>query len=375
MVETSVIILTWNQKDLTIACIHSLLKQKYKDYEVILVDNGSEDGTPEAIKKEFGKKVKVVALKENRGFTGGNNEGVRNCSKSSKYIMLLNNDTIVPDNLLFETVKSIKSSNNIGAVTVPVYNKGMEKETQKMLDNNLSATSNLFTEQITIKIDKKLKNNHFIFYASGTCFLYKKNIVKLPFDEDYFIYSEEIYLGLLLHLLGYNIILCKTTSIFHENSAVKKNSSKKIKNYFKFLGRRNRLYNQLLFFERKTLLKLIPLLFLYNLFETLFDIKNIHIRIKAYFYIIFNLRKVLKKRRKIQKLRKLDDNEFLKKFSCKFVSENRFSNKYLKILSIILNKISKSYCFIFNIRTLEFYPEIQDNYGIKINFDNLINYF
>lgn len=364
MVEISVIILTWNQKDLTIRCLNSLFKQIYKDYEVILVDNGSEDETVQAVKKEFGSKVKIVALKENKGFAGGNNEGVRNCSKESKYIMCLNNDTIVQPNLLSEAIKSIKSSKNIGAVSIAVLNKGLEQINKSMYTNNISATSNLFTDVISISINKKRINNYYFFGVCGTCFLYKKNILDLPFDDYYFAYSEDNYLGLKLRIMDYENIQCKSTYIFHENASVKSKASPAFKRHLVFLGRRNKILNQLLFFEKKTLFKLLPLLLLYHFFENIYDIKNIRIRINVYYDIMKNIKLIKQKRKEIQIIRNINDNKYLKLFSYKFIDETLFQNKLLKFIAIILNTISRFYCIIFKIKLMESSPDIIKKYGV-----------
>jgi GT2 family glycosyltransferase len=364
MTETSVIVLTWNQMDLTIRCLESLLKQSYKDYEVILVDNGSDDGTPDAVKKKFGEKVKVVALPENRGFCGGNNAGVRECSKESKYVMLLNNDTIVPENLLSETVKSIKSRRNIGAVTVPVYTKGMEKAAKESLEKRVSHTSNIFLDCITVFIDKEVKNNNFVFFPCGTCFLYRKEIVELPFDEDYFIYAEENYFGALIRLMGYDVVFCRTTSIFHENSVVKKRSSRKLKRHFAYLGRRNRLLNQFLFFEGMTLLKISPLILFYHIMESAWDAKNILARLKAYYYIIANIGKIREKRRRIRDMRKLRDKKFLRFISCKVMSEGAFGNFALKKIVKAINALFYGYCVLLGIKTIERSPNLRKRLGI-----------
>ncbi len=361
MAETSIIVLTWNQKDLTIRCLNSLLKQKYKDYEIILVDNGSKDGTADAVKKKFGNKVKIVRLSQNRGFCGGNNEGVKNSSKESKYIMLLNNDTVVPDNLLSETVKSIESNENIGAVTVPVYTPGHEEDMEQILSKNISSTGNIFIDCVSIYIDKAIKNNYFTFFPCGTCFLYRKKIIDLPFDKDYFMYAEELYFGALLRLMGYKIIFCRSTSIVHDNSMVKKTASNKLKRYFTYLGRRNRLLNQLLFFEKKTLLKLFPLWILFNLIETIGDFKNFLPRLKAYFYLVLNFRKIMQKHRKIKKLKILSDNEFLGYLSCKFYDAESFTNPFLRKMVSFINKLSFIYCSLVRLNTIERTSEIRRN--------------
>lgn len=364
MVETSVIVLTWNQKDLTIRCLDSLLKQKYSDYEVILVDNGSEDGTAEAVSERFGEKVKVVALSTNRGFCGGNNEGVRSSSKNSKYVMFLNNDTIVPDNLLSEAVKSIRSSVNIGAVSVSFFNKGHEKEFKKLTKEKISSTCNFFGDGVTFMLREDIdNNNNQVFAPCGTCFMYEKELVDLPFDEDYFIYAEENYFGMLLRLMGKDVVICKATSFFHENSAVKKKSSKKNKNYFIYLGRRNKLLNQLLFFEKKTLIKLFPLLMTYNFLETAGDFRNIFKRLKVYFYVISHFSEIKLKRSKIKRMRKINDALFLQNFSSKIYCEYHFKNILFRKTISFLNFLSYHYCNLVGIKTFESSLDIQKKYG------------
>ncbi len=362
MVETTVVVLTWNQKDLTIRCLHSLLKQEYADYEVILVDNGSDDGTPEAITKEFGDKVRVIALSENRGFCGGNNEGVRNSSKESKYVMFLNNDTIVPDNLLSEMIKSIKSDQNIGAVSVPVFNKGIEHEMQKIIDGNVSGTCNFFGDVMNFVMDKSAGNNYPILVPCGCCFVYQKSLVDFPFDDDYFIYAEENYFGMLLRTMGKEVLTCKNTSIFHENSAVKKKSSKSLKNHFNYLGRRNKLLNQLLFFETKTLIKLFPLMFIYHLFESIGDFKNLPQRVHGYLYVLVNINKIREKRTKIKESRLVSDVKFLQNFSGKMYDEHAFSGITNRIVCI-LNWLFLGYCKLFHLKTIEQSLEAKKSYA------------
>lgn len=94
--DLSIVVLNYNGKEFLKGCFHSIFKNTKKiDFEVILVDNASTDGSVEYIKKEF-PKVKIIENKENVGFAKGNNIGVS--MASGKYIIILNNDTIVlPD--------------------------------------------------------------------------------------------------------------------------------------------------------------------------------------------------------------------------------------------------------------------------------------
>ena len=86
----SIVILNWNGKHLLADCLGSVQRQTFRDFEVILVDNGSTDGSVEWVRAEY-PEVRVVPLATNEGFCGGNNAGIR--VARGEYIVLLNNGT------------------------------------------------------------------------------------------------------------------------------------------------------------------------------------------------------------------------------------------------------------------------------------------
>lgn len=91
--KVSIIILNWNGGEIVCKCIESVLKTDYPDFEVILVDNGSTDGSIEKVSKLFEKqpRLHILRLKKNTGFAMGNNIGA--LIAKGKYICFLNNDT------------------------------------------------------------------------------------------------------------------------------------------------------------------------------------------------------------------------------------------------------------------------------------------
>ena len=96
--DLSVCLLTWNGKDLTLACLASLYEHTAGiNFEVIIVDNGSSDGTGEAIREQF-PCVKLIINDRNRGFTVPNNQAIQ--VSSGRYVILLNNDTLFTRNAL-----------------------------------------------------------------------------------------------------------------------------------------------------------------------------------------------------------------------------------------------------------------------------------
>lgn len=120
--DLSIIILNFNVKDLLINCLDSILKNKGQDdnWQVIVVDNASEDGSLEAVKKlrshiGSGNSIEVVENKENLGFSAGNNVGVKKAK--APVILFLNPDTVVVDGAISRSFQFLMSNPDIGAVT------------------------------------------------------------------------------------------------------------------------------------------------------------------------------------------------------------------------------------------------------------------
>jgi hypothetical protein len=135
-------------------------------------------------------------------------------------------------------------------------------------------------------------------------------------------------------------------------------------NYLKFLGRRNKLFNQLIFFRPLTLIKLLPLILVYNLLETIYDFRNIIARIKAVFYVLFHIPMILSKRKYIKEQRKVSDAELLEKMSYRLVSENDFKNPLLRLFGVVINCASYLYCKLLLLKTIEMKQNVVKKYGI-----------
>jgi GT2 family glycosyltransferase len=105
-VDTVVIIVNWNGKHLLSACLKSLSKQNYQNFEIILVDNGSDDKSVAFVQKEF-PKIRIIELLENTGFAKGNNIGISQAlqDKNIENVILLNNDTKVKKDFLDKLIQ------------------------------------------------------------------------------------------------------------------------------------------------------------------------------------------------------------------------------------------------------------------------------
>lgn len=115
--EVAFIVLNWNNYEDTAECLASLEQIKYPNYRVILVDNGSEDKSGEQLQEDF-PWCRHIHNDENVGYTSGINIGIRYALEGdSKYILSLNNDTIVDANFLSPLVKTAETNSNVGIVT------------------------------------------------------------------------------------------------------------------------------------------------------------------------------------------------------------------------------------------------------------------
>lgn len=110
------VILNWNQADLTIDCLESVFRMDYPELSVLLVDNGSDDGTPERVMESY-PMTEVLRLGHNVGYSAGNNVGIEIAlERGADYVMLLNNDTIVAPDMLRILVEVAESHPSVAIV-------------------------------------------------------------------------------------------------------------------------------------------------------------------------------------------------------------------------------------------------------------------
>ena len=118
--RVSIVILNWNSYEVTLDCLLSLRKIDYRNFEVVLVDNGSVDGSPEKL-LENAPEIRLIRNPTNLGFAGGCNVGIRDAIRRGiDYVLLLNNDTIVAPDFLTRLVDVAESEENIGALSPKV---------------------------------------------------------------------------------------------------------------------------------------------------------------------------------------------------------------------------------------------------------------
>lgn len=332
----SIIILNFNGLKFLKDCIDSVLNQTYKNYEIIFVDNASVDESVKFVQENY-KSVKILSLDKNIGFAGGNNRGCE--IAQGEYIVLLNNDTIVDSNWLVELVKEIQKP-NVGVVSSFVKTEGIPEKYYEM-----NGTLNLVGHNIM----RIFSDTTEIFYPNGASMIFRKDEFSPPFDEEYFIYSEDAYFGFRVRFKNKEVKQAINSKVIHLGSQTTKNFKNSFVTYYQ---ERNRILNLLIFFSIKTILKLIPLFLLNATIKLLISLisrrYSLNGLIRAYTYLIFNFRRIRNKRKNLEKsVNFKNENLVLSKMTSKL------TNGESKVEEII-NKISYFYCKIFRIYTYEF---------------------
>jgi len=121
--KVSIITLNWNGLEDTMECLESLKKISYLNYEVVVVDNGSEGNDAQVLEEKFGDYIHLIKNDRNYGASGGHNIAIRYVLKNSNpdYLLLLDNDTVVDPEFLTEMVKVAEAAPAVGIAGAKVY--------------------------------------------------------------------------------------------------------------------------------------------------------------------------------------------------------------------------------------------------------------
>lgn len=311
----SIIIINFNGIDYLKDCFESLRKIDYQNWEVIVVDNGSSDGSVEFLEKykKF-KSLTIIKNSCNLGFAEPNNQGYRQAK--GDYILLLNNDTKVKRDFVKLTVERMAKEPKIGVAQPKIFL--MEKA--GYLDNTgsfITKTGFLKHEGFLEKDSARFNKEKIIFAAKGACMFIKREVIKKVglFDKDFFAYFEESDFCWRVWLTGYKIIYFPGTYIYHKLGATSKKMNQFSINYHSLKNRLASLIKNLEGYN--LLLVLVPhliilgIIALYYLSSLRFD--KTKMVINALWWNIINLRTLIKKRTEVQRFRILGDREIFRK--------------------------------------------------------------
>ena len=212
----SVVVLNWNGREVVERCLQSLQGQTYQPLEIIVVDNASTDDSADLVKKRFSN-VKMIVNERNLGFGGGNNVGIR--ASQGRYIMMLNNDTRLDPACIEELKRSLEKDQRYGACASKIL---LEYE-----DNLIDAAGIVVCpDGLSIGRGRLEKGDQYdeetdVFFASDCACLYRREMLEDIglYDEDFFAYADETDMGWRAQLAGWKCIYNPKAVVYHFHSA------------------------------------------------------------------------------------------------------------------------------------------------------------
>ena len=267
MREVSIVIPNYNGKHFLEDCLKTVFEQNIKDQEVIVVDNGSTDGSLEYLNACPG--VRVIALDKNYGFCRAVNEGIK--AAESDYVILLNNDTEVDKAFASELLNAIKKDEKIFSCS----SKMVQFHNRELMDDAgdyYCALGWAFGRGKGAPVEKFTESKP-IFAACAGAAIYRKKMLEALgyFDEKHFAYLEDIDIGYRARIHGYRNVYAPKAIVYHVGSGF----SGSTHNAFKVkLSSRNNVY---LAYKNMPFLQIIlnsPFLLLGHAVKYLFFLKK-----------------------------------------------------------------------------------------------------
>lgn len=244
-----VIVLNYNGFENSVVCVKSLLKSRVPQgfsLKIVIVDNASKDGSGKKLKNEFPQVITLLNSK-NLGYSGGNNTGIEFAlSKNADYILVINNDTNVLRDAVFEMVMGMRA-NNFDIVCPKIYfEKGFEYHKDRYRKEDLGKVfwfaggemdwANIIgfhrgVDQVDQgQFDQETQTD----FITGACFLAKREVFEKVgmFDARYFLYYEDADLSMRIKRAGFKIGFTPKAVIYHKNAGSTGGSGSSLQDYF-----------------------------------------------------------------------------------------------------------------------------------------------
>lgn len=309
----SVVVTNYNGLKYLNKCFSSLSKQTYPNLQLIMADDGSADKSVDFVRNNF-PSVLIHINKINSGLSVTSNLGAK--LAKGKYILFYNNDTISDRNFIKEMVSVAELDKKIGVVC-PVQLPYLKKDDKNMTEDqkNIGVGSDIYGYICTAK------DAGAIFYPDAAIFIRKGVFKKTAgFDNDFFLYGEDMDLCWRVHLLKYKIVSCPKAIFRHDSFCALKKDGKIQTTYKRRLFVERQVICKLVkYYQISTLIWLLPKFFFYYLSESMYFLlirKNTKMFFKVYMQaIIWNIVRIkstLEKRKLAQSIRVVGDKEIMK---------------------------------------------------------------
>ncbi|MBP7687021.1 MAG: glycosyltransferase family 2 protein [Thermoflexales bacterium] len=213
----SIILVNWNGARHLPVCFTALRQQTVRDFEIILVDNASHDDSLELLARDF-PEVKVIALKHNLGFAGGSNVGIR--AAQGEFIILLNNDTEVDAHWLEEVIAAFQRHPEAGSVASKM--KLFDQRDTFHTTGDFYRLDGIPGNRGVWEVDRgQYDREEYVFSACGGSAAYRRSMLDQIglLDEDFFFSCEDVDLGWRAQLAGWPCVYAPKAVVYHKLKA------------------------------------------------------------------------------------------------------------------------------------------------------------
>lgn len=216
-VTASIIIPNWNGLHHLKVCLQALCKQQFEQFEVILVDNNSTDGSQKFVKENY-PEFQVIELKENQGFTGACNAGY--AAAQGEIILLLNNDTEVEPEWLSAIVDAFQRYPEAGIIASKILLFDQRDHFHTAGDfyriNGIPGNRGVWQKDIG-----QYDQEEFIFGACGGAAAYRRSLIDdIGFlDENFYFSCEDVDISWRAQLAGWKVLYVPTAVVYHKLKA------------------------------------------------------------------------------------------------------------------------------------------------------------
>ncbi len=310
MKKVSAIVVNWNGKDVLSGCLRSLLAQDYEDMEILVSDNGSEDGSQVMVRNDF-PMVKLIENGENLGFGAAVNKGLEKAE--GEYLIFLNNDLALKPDCIRQLAVLLDSDSTVGAAVPKILyhpvGEGMSSGAEEKINSFgvlINYTGIACPNLIGQPDDPNLTLTE---TACGGIFMFRKEVYEEVggFDNDLFLYHEDHDLSWRIRMMGWKLMVTPDSVCYHHYDF-----NKGVLKFYR--SEKNRLHILLKNFECKTLWLIAPAVLLVEISQIVHAIFHgwLGLKLKSYLGIISQFVIISRKRRKIQSGRKVTDKEIVR---------------------------------------------------------------
>ncbi|HON82102.1 MAG TPA: glycosyltransferase family 2 protein [Methanoregulaceae archaeon] len=300
----SIVVVNYNGDRFLGACLSSISLQTYRDFEVIVVDNGSTDGSEEKV-HDFSFQTRLIKFSTNRGYPAALNAGIK--AASGEYILTLNNDTIISDTFLEKMQSAIQSDPLVGmCASKMILPDGMIDSTGIVLSMSGAAWDRGMFQKDEGQFDVPGE----VFGPCAGAALYRKEMLEEIgfFDEDFFMYMEDVDVAFRGRLAGWRCLYVPGAVVVHHHGGTAGRGS----DLCVYYGNRNIIWYCFKDFPVKMLVAFLPWILGRNLVVIFYYAMKQQgkVAVKAKVDALRGLGKIIGKRREI--IQVCPDHEIMK---------------------------------------------------------------